>query len=370
MTVSSYLPVRVFLGAAFPTTQDIRFRVATFGVRFLLEWLGSDGLQFSDDKVGYVPPAPIKVDLADALLSIERTATSRLGPFEAGYEEQAMVVLSAKECLSTEEWHERYFHPLVNLLTLATGQSSGRTSLRFWHAPGEPQDPREVPIEVLERRIYSPQFSSVSVAPHEMHFTYEDVTQEWELLMQKWFALMKKAGAAANLFFSVTYNPDMYVEQKFMSIVQALEVFHRCTTPNIDIPEVEHQKRVSDILTSVPENLRNWLKRRLSFSNEPNLEKRLTELVDATGDVVTPFLANKNGFIRRVVDTRNYLVHRNPKLQVRSVREADLWKYSFVLSLVMRAALLRGIMSDADRANARVRATPGYDFQAQRIRLG
>jgi hypothetical protein len=51
------------------------------------------------------------------------------------------------------------------------------------------------------------------------------------------------------------------------------------------------------------------------------------------------------------------------------MRRRDLWAYRFVLSAVMRAAMLREVLASPDRVNVKVTQTPEYHFQERRIKL-
>jgi len=91
--------------------------------------------------------------------------------------------------------------------------------------------------------------------------------------------------------------------------------------------------------------------------------------MDASGEVLDPFLRDKRQFREKVVATRNYLVHSDPELREKSARPDELWQYTFVLSMLMRAILLGVVMNEAERGNRIVVGTPEYWFQTRRIKL-
>jgi len=331
--------------------------------------LGSRVRYKPHDKAEFARSEPIKADLDNAKLTIARSTESVLQMFEHSTVDQAVVIFELKEPLTIQEWHDLYFHPLTNLLTLATGHPSGREAQEFWPLDDKSVEAQGRSIKVIERNFYSDTSEESSLQADDMPFMFKDIATEWVPLIQNWFALTKLAGPAVNVFFSVDYQPRTYIEQVFSSLVQALEAFHRFTECNFDLPETDHDKRKQEILESTPPPHVKWLGERLQHSNEPSLRKRLKQLIKASGEVVTPFVTDVGKFLTRVVDTRNYLVHRDRRGEEKAIKSSDLWGYCFVLSLVMRAALLRKIMGDPNRANVTVTQTPEYRFQMHRLRL-
>jgi HEPN superfamily Apea-like protein len=109
------------------------------------------------------------------------------------------------------------------------------------------------------------------------------------------------------------YNPKAYLRHQFLSLVQALEAYHRRITKTFELPDEEHQQRMSDILAAVGAEHRDWLEEKLRYSNEPGLRKTLREIFDACPDSVAVIVGDRNkdrrGYIHKVWATRNYLTH-------------------------------------------------------------
>jgi hypothetical protein len=83
-----------------------------------------------------------------------------------------------------------------------------------------------------------------------------------------------------------------------------------------------------------------WLRERLQYSNEPNLRRRLNDLVGKAEELLTGFIADHKKFIDRVVVTRNFFIHHDQKLPDKVLRGANLYWTKETLSYVIQACLL------------------------------
>jgi len=89
----------------------------------------------------------------------------------------------------------------------------------------------------------------------------------------------------------------------------ALESFHRRTSDETEVDTTTHEQRLREILESVPEEHRDWVRQELNFSNELSLRNRLNQLISEFPYVLQNFENDQRNFVRFIVDTRNYLTH-------------------------------------------------------------
>lgn len=57
----------------------------------------------------------------------------------------------------------------------------------------------------------------------------------------------------------------MYLEQRFLSLVQAVESYHRRTRINNEIDPEDHKKRVNAVIESVDDQYKKWIEGRLGY---------------------------------------------------------------------------------------------------------
>jgi hypothetical protein len=71
------------------------------------------------------------------------------------------------------------------------------------------------------------------------------------------------------------YNPSKYLDLNFLTLVQAVEAYHRRANDETDKPPGEHAARMKAILDATPAEHRDWLEEKLRYSNELSLRRRL-----------------------------------------------------------------------------------------------
>jgi len=352
MKVFEYAPMRTFLGTAIPIKQDAKFCKASVEFLELLPWLGSSGIEIQGSfGANYVRPEPIHADLGFGSLDIYRGAQSHLALHRFSVEEVAAVGVELKSSLDLDTWHNQVLHPLENFLTLATGRAVLRRALSF-RPIIEPERQQHIPdVVVLERGTKGWTPSAEPLRPTEMLFSFEDVAEEWQGVISKWFVLSEKAGGALSLLFSTDYKPDMYVEQRFLSILHAAEALHRAINGGTE-PDEEHTSRLREILDGAPDKHRSWLEEKLRYSHEFSLRKRIRQLISESGEVGARLVANPRKWVELLVDLRGGLVHRAHEPKENPSDFTQYREYADCLALILKDALLRQIIADADKAHS------------------
>src|SRR6267142_2590211 len=116
--------------------------------------------------------------------------------------------------------------------------------------------------------------------PAELLFTLSGLGDRFEECVQRWHAGRERYGPTFDLFFSLGRS-EMFMEHQFLSLIQAVESYHRRAYPNIAIPAAEHERRVRHVLGAVDgivlamsDDELKWLRSKLHY-NEPSLAARL-----------------------------------------------------------------------------------------------
>jgi hypothetical protein len=316
--------------------------------------------------ITYEQSAPIEIRLQDGNLTLWLGLSSAFRSHDVTLREEAGLEIGIAQPLGMHQWHDEYFYPLANLVTLLTGARSVRSALRFEHPTidGRAWEKSVEVVEAYNRERALDQPSDL----HNMPTTYRDLEADLPTLIPAWLALSAVARAPLNVFFSVDQKPDMYVEQKFLCVMQALEGFHRTLDPCAG-RDASHQERLREIMKSVPQEHRAWLGGCLAFSHEPSLRARIHALIEGCREAITPFVSDEEAFVRTVVKTRNYLVHRTPELAAGAATPDVLWKYCFVLSTLMKAVLFSRLLPSRPNASLLATTSPEYSYLRRSIRL-
>jgi hypothetical protein len=314
--IESYIAQTIAIGSHIKELDDIRFKRVYIHFSNLDDWVNISGfdIQQLEYTINYRRPEPIKVNIEDCGISIEFEVE---GPTRSFVQKEAYIKqktflkieFSEEKPLEDFEYVEKLFR---NFLTLGVG----------------------VPVRSLEFKGFSEKdiydsvemiYSAVDIAqkevfPPNMLFTFKDVSIKFENYLTNWFRKAEFLDVVYDLYFSPFYNPKMYSEHIFLSLVQAIESYHRRTTENRELPQEEHDQRIRDILGGVPDAHKSWLESRLEYSNEPRLRKRLNDVIDRYPGIIGKS-KDKKQFINNVIDTRNYLTHYDSKLKERAATD-------------------------------------------------
>jgi len=214
----------------------------------------------------------------------------------------------------------------------------------------------------LEDKTYRPPISifyklpaiyqvSKPLMPFHMLFTFKDISESFEVFLKNWFDKAEMLKPVYDLYFGTLYNPRMYLQHAFLSLVQAVETYHRRTMRNYELPEDEYQSRIAEILNAVPSGYEKWLKWKLKYSNEPTLKQRLEDILEAFSEFLNGFIENKSSFVDKTVYTRHYLTHFDPDLKERSAEGEELYRLTQKLKVLLQICLLKelGFSSDSVR---------------------
>ena len=251
---------------------------------------------------------------------------------------------------------EIQFRTLVNLiadypLQLATAKAAlttdGQSDIEIYHILLRPRQ---------ERQDHDPQLSPVQ---------YEHLgASKFEQVLRTWFQIYEQAKTVVHLYLSDRLSGSLELDSTFLTVMQALEAYHHLFYPSHVYMDPENFKRtVADtIIKAIPENLdrslKDKLKGMLRYGYEYSLAKKLEEIVNELPDGKLKNEVQAGGFLRRSVETRNYLVHRDPEAKANAFADHDLYIAGCIWQAVIYALLLgrAGLPpSDINRADGVMR---------------
>jgi hypothetical protein len=154
-------------------------------------------------------------------------------------------------------------------------------------------------------------------------------------------------GLAANVLAS----QDLWTHLEFLSLLQALEGFHRATLPGTYMADEDYEavkKALGDALPlTVSPPHKSALKSKIKYGNEYSLQKRLTELVKALPDRVHLLAIGVAGdFPRSWIDTRNFFTHWDKELEQKIVTGQALYEANVRLRVLLRLVYLHFVGVD------------------------
>ncbi|MGJ5630121.1 HEPN domain-containing protein [Nostoc sp. CALU 1950] len=186
-------------------------------------------------------------------------------------------------------------------------------------------------------------------------FGFRKISNNFNTLIQNWFKKTDWLETVYNLYFSTFYNSNLYLNNIFLILVQALEVYHRKNPEfeQLETSEDKHTQRIELILNDTPIEHREWLKSKLKYSNEKRLAARLQAIFEYLSDIILQLATARDGFkrfsnkreqkhfIRQVVDNRNYLTHYDESLKNRIGDESKLYYITEKLKIIICLCLMK-----------------------------
>jgi hypothetical protein len=350
-----------FEGVHFNTEEDIKFKELSCHYSNLDEWAWMNGIQIdkpTSDKleISYkLPPkisAEIKNDYVIEVYPSAETPSHCIVQKEATIIQRIYVKVINNKLNSFEE-HRDKLHHMQNFISLGVGEPVtiidviGETEENKEDYDGNILYPKVTIYFCIKKSLedYKP------ILPPNMLFNLKDIKDDFNIIINKWYDREEVLKPVFNLYFGTLYNSDMYLEQKFSSLIQAIESYHRRTKNNNEIEPEEHEKRINNIIESVDAQYKKWLEGKLAYSNEPTLRNRLKELLEECGSLLKLSSSKKKkSFIGKICDTRNYFTHYDISLAGKAAKGTELLRLCNMLKVIIEFNLLLEIGFDNKKA--------------------
>lgn len=343
-SASSFYANLVLVGAHFETPDAIRFRELCVRYSHLDQWArGITGLRPAGDEWGIAYTAVAAVHLADdGDYSVSLNARPHLSSTEreARVTETVDITIRAVEERAFCEL-EHVMGAITDFLNLGVGKPvyplaiQGITGGREGRAANG--TPRDGAVNIFYQPIGLP-MGWRTLTKADMLFTLGDMGHKVRDVLRNWLGGYHRLKKVCDLLFAPWYCP-MYIENRFLFTAQAVEVYHRLSRNNLEMPEEDHQKRVNEILGAVPKEHRKWLEGKLQYSNEVTLRRGLKELIEECYAFLGQLLDEAS--VQKVIDTRNYLTHYAPHREGRAAEELELHHLTEKLRILLEICLLR-----------------------------
>ena len=325
-----------FMGEEYGKDREITFSAVDFSIEGLDEWLGipvgtvKHELQGNrSTSITYSPPEPIIIPLPGEgmKLSLSFSFSTPLGfnIKETKITQKAFIWLESEELRPLDDFLE-VVNRLHRFLCFAIGKTVSMTpttgySWEVTQKIGRSEKEQEIPIRIFYEGM--PTFNDNSkVVRHHMLFTYEDVRDQLDTIINEWLTNYKEFKPVFDLFFGVRFKADLYVEWQFLSYTQSIEALHRMRYDGLTMPKNEFEARVKSIIDNIPDNTdKVWLKKKLCHANELTLRQRLKEMFEPFLDIYGkekvhgPASKPKHGLISKIVRMRNLLTHAGSKTE-------------------------------------------------------
>jgi len=350
---SNYL----FIGKHFKGSNEIRFSSLQVNYTNLENWLATSpfSLEIPNNikgewKLTHNWPSEFIAQLPKIKCTIESTHE-----FNTGGDNLKKILWESKAYLKITpyenkefDWYWSLVYDLCNFLTLLIGDSIYIKRLKAYGDDVEALPGKNIKetVEIFfTQKKYNPK---ENIHPFEMIIPFPRISEDIEKVLSLWFAKAQQLRSVYDLFFGTFYNPSMYLQFQFLSLMQALESFHRVTKGGKYLSNAEWKPFREKLANAIPAVLetghRESLKSRIKYGNEYSLRKRIGELLEILDEETLSRLSpTEKYFTGIIVDTRNYLTHYDDELKDVALKNADLYWAIQRLRILISILLLKEI---------------------------
>jgi hypothetical protein len=223
---------RLYIGSNFTTEAEIQFSKQDIEFTYLEDWIGFDRyrVQFSGDKtVIEIPTDPseifsVQISEEDTNLSSYLTTKGEFdlqGEF-AGKRRSWICIRPAQTHPFT--WYEDMARRFGFFLTLCVGQP-----IFPRRVVGELPVPADYPLKPPLVEVYFPLFDGkegTRISWGTMPVPFSMVRDRVDSVVKAWFSAHKEIEPVIGLLLGTYYNPRMYVETEFLTLIQAVEIYY------------------------------------------------------------------------------------------------------------------------------------------------
>lgn len=302
---TKYHADRIFRGMHFPDPERLTLDQVHLSFTHLHAWIGQHRLQIdhtrgegqgTDNVIIYRTPESIHIEtngISHDFWSDFGVSQSRDNLVLDG---ASGVELTSRPGLTLEQWLEHAIIPLFEFLSFATGRANGLSQVRFEQAYTQERlagwSPKDVDVSFLltanmRYSGLSPR-SRPSREAEELVYANDLEDSEWSIY-PNWIGFVQRFYSALHLYLLARDYGERFpfFEAQFVSVVQALESYHR-------------QKWGDDD----------------SENNRIALKTRLLELLGEMPGIVKQVHLDLETFVERVVDTRVYFTHLSESMEL------------------------------------------------------
>lgn len=230
------------------------------------------------------------------------------------------------------------YNNITNFISFFMGQIAYINSMSVVYKELE----ENIDVNVLFRKRTDLTNKSHEISPHEMLTTFDQLPNP-EMLLNNWFDNLDLIHLLFGLYFSTKYNPDRYITDHFLSMTQAIDTYHirKNEEKYIEINEFNKLKeKFLEIIQTLPCEEREHFENKVKYMNNKSLRTRLREIgedFDYLNSILNIF---DNTTINKIINTRNYYTHWDPKDELKAIPPIELPDYIKPLRCLILALIL------------------------------
>lgn len=301
--------------------EETKFERCIFSTEYLFEWVSISGIEIDTSglfeteeqylKIEYFVPNDIEYNLANEL-KIRLIFTGNI-PIKNNSNEFKIlqnVYISIEKNNKNKEFFIDIIYKITNFLNFALNSNINLNTVKFYSNINDYTEQFDVYYQSMPFFVNT-RYSSIN----NILIPYNIIMKRFEEIIDKWVEAYSVFGPALALYFYARGENNLYIDGRFLSIVQAIETYSN-RADIIDINNIDNAKNKikEKLLKQCPKNYKDWLKSLFEYDEGISLRKRL----DAIANNFINFFHSKTqikSFINKIIVARNYLTHYNSALE-------------------------------------------------------
>jgi len=252
---SSFIASVVFLGHHFEKEEDIIFDTLSLNYSHLEEWTRITGFQFikleidsknhlTKHEIRYSFPQKVEAKLGNFNISFDYNFTSGGDRIkEVNLKQTTFIKIEPNKPIHFDNYQRNICYHIQNFLSLAIGKAAFPLIVKGKNkaCKTELSDGRVAYNDILifYKMKHLPELSK-KLHPFDMFFSFGDISDNFEKCLRNWFAKAEVLRPVYDLYFGTLYNPSMYLEHEFLSLIQAIESYHRRINDGKYLPDSDY----------------------------------------------------------------------------------------------------------------------------------
>lgn len=364
----------VFKGHIFKNSSEIKFHHARANYNHLESWFFHHSISCTHTSDGNMTVATKKTEpviaIIDENLRISLSSTNITGwvwevdGMKTTIKEKSFVDFET----STDIDYEQFMNislKFQQFLTLAINVPIGLRSLSL-SVSDDGEKKKSVEVCLFIKR--SSRCDDKVIHPTDMPFSFDELSNKFEWILKNWFEKSPLLSPVFNLYFALQYNDKMYVEHRFLNLIACLESYHRRRFDGKYLSDKNYDRFKELIKESLPkidddnyQIFKTKFFNGLEYGNELSLRKRLKNIISDNMQIISHYIEDKDTFIEKVIDTRNYRTHFDKKIENFAISDfREYLNYNSKLKILVELCIFKELGFELDEIDVILKRNREY----------
>ena len=261
-------------------------------------------------------------------------------------------------------WFQDFINNMKNFLTILMGHPVYPVNLLAEPLDCHNYEDITICYAVPDPLIYKDlQSCDIDIPFHNLIKYSNNSSRNIAETINNWFIKLDLIGPVLDLFFLTFYDSSMKPYLRFLTLMQALEIFHRRVCGGKYLSQEDYKPIREALIKAIPDNLepdpKQNLVSKIGSGNEFPLKMRLKKLLNYSPFKYFWIIAKYESgepeeFIGKLVNTRNYYTHFNESPKKPIFSDKELYRINSELRVILRVFLLNEIDSKGLYASSNI----------------